>query len=182
MHQQEGAKGKVKPDFGPPQGDFYEVPFRSLVPVDCPNLLVASRAFSATHEAAALQLRFGAPVSVYAALVYLAAQLVRMATITCLLAVLLAHLLNLPVTWSAVLVAGFTGLYATKGGFEAVVWTEVLQTIVLMAGALGCVLVVLNAVPGGLAEVWSQAVAAGEISVRWQGVGRCKAGAPELDQ
>lgn len=53
VHQQEGAKGKVRADFGPPAGDFYEVPFRSLIPVDCPNLLVACRALSATHEAAA---------------------------------------------------------------------------------------------------------------------------------
>lgn len=123
----------------------------------------AGRVKSAYHY---LQLRFGAPVSVYAALVYLAAQMVRMATITCLLAVLLSSLLGLPVTWCVVLVAGFTGLYATKGGFEAVVWTEVLQTVVLMLGAIGCVVVVLNAVPGGLAEVWSQAVAAGKISFR----------------
>ena len=53
VHQVDGAKGKVKTGFGPPPGDFYEVPFRSLVPLDCPNLLVACRALSATHEAAA---------------------------------------------------------------------------------------------------------------------------------
>ncbi len=111
-----------------------------------------------------LRLRFGAPVSVYAALVYMAAQVLRMATITYLLAVLLSNLLALPVPVCVALVAGFTGWYATKGGFEAVVWTEVMQTIVLIAGALGCVLVVAQAVPGGLAEVWAQASAAGKIS------------------
>lgn len=111
-----------------------------------------------------LHLRFGAPVAVYAALVYLVAQMVRMATITYLLAVLLSNLLGLPLLGCVALVAGFTGLYTTKGGFAAVVWTEVLQTIVLLAGALGCVLVVLNAVPGGLPEVWSHAFAAGKIA------------------
>lgn len=113
-----------------------------------------------------LNLRFGAPVSVYAALVYMAAQIVRMATITYLLAVLLSNLSGLPVLWCIVVAAGLTGLYTTKGGFEAVIWTEVLQTIVLMAGALGCVLVVVLAVPGGLPEVWTQAMAAGKISFR----------------
>ncbi|MBL9184029.1 MAG: FAD-dependent oxidoreductase [Verrucomicrobiaceae bacterium] len=53
VHQVDGEKGKVKTGFGPPADDFYEVPFRSLVPLDCPNLLVACRALSATHEAAA---------------------------------------------------------------------------------------------------------------------------------
>lgn len=52
-HQKEGAKGAVKQGFGPPPGDYYEVPFRSLVTPECPNLIVACRALSATHEAAA---------------------------------------------------------------------------------------------------------------------------------
>lgn len=52
-HQKLGAKGAVKPEFGPPPGDFYEVAFRSLVTPECPNLTVPCRALSATHEAAA---------------------------------------------------------------------------------------------------------------------------------
>lgn len=121
------------------------------------------RASSAYHY---LHLRFGVPVSVYAALVYLAAQIVRMATITYLLAVVLSNLLGIELLICVMLVAGFTGLYATKGGFEAVMWTEVLQTIVLMVGAISCVLVVLHAVPGGFAEVWSHAIGAGKISLQ----------------
>jgi hypothetical protein len=53
VHQQDGGKGKIKAEFGPPAGDFYEVPFRSLITRDCKNLAVACRALSATHEAAA---------------------------------------------------------------------------------------------------------------------------------
>ena len=34
----------------PPPGDWYEVPYRSLVPLDVENLLVAGRCISATHE------------------------------------------------------------------------------------------------------------------------------------
>lgn len=53
VHQQEGQKGKVLESYGPPKGDFYEVPFRCMVPLECENLLIACRALSATHEAAA---------------------------------------------------------------------------------------------------------------------------------
>ncbi len=35
------------------QADYYEIPFRCLVPQRIDNLLVAGRCFSATHEAAA---------------------------------------------------------------------------------------------------------------------------------
>lgn len=52
-HQKQGGKGEVQAGFGPPPGDYYEVPFRSLINATCPNLIVACRALSATHEAAA---------------------------------------------------------------------------------------------------------------------------------
>ncbi len=113
-----------------------------------------------------LELRFGSVVRVYAAIVYLIAQVMRMATITYLLAVLISNLVGIDLVFCVVLVAGLTGLYASKGGFEAVLWTEVAQTIVLMLGAISCVLVVLYTVPGGITEVWSHAINAGKISFR----------------
>ena len=52
-HQKAGGKGEVRAGFGPPPGDYYEVPFRSLINAHCPTVVVACRALSATHEAAA---------------------------------------------------------------------------------------------------------------------------------
>jgi hypothetical protein len=37
----------------PPRGDYYEIPYRSLVPLKIANLLVAGRSISTTHEAQA---------------------------------------------------------------------------------------------------------------------------------
>ena len=51
--QKPGGRGAVKNNFGPPPGDYYEVPFRSLISGSCTNLIVACRALSATHEASA---------------------------------------------------------------------------------------------------------------------------------
>jgi len=39
-----------KPASAPPPGDWYEVPYRCLVPLEVENLLVAGRCVSATHE------------------------------------------------------------------------------------------------------------------------------------
>jgi hypothetical protein len=36
-----------------PEGSHYDIPFRSLIPCNCHNLLVAGRCISATHEALA---------------------------------------------------------------------------------------------------------------------------------
>jgi hypothetical protein len=52
-HQQPDGRGAVKANYGPPPGDHYEVPFRSMLTAECPNLVVACRALAASHEAAA---------------------------------------------------------------------------------------------------------------------------------
>ena len=39
-----------KPGIGPARGDWYEVPYRSLVPLEVEQLLVAGRCISSTHE------------------------------------------------------------------------------------------------------------------------------------
>ncbi len=51
--EHEEEKGKVKTDCRPPQGDYYEVPYRAILPVDAENLLIACRALSCSHEGAA---------------------------------------------------------------------------------------------------------------------------------
>lgn len=53
VQQKKGTSGALNHDFGPAAGDYYEVPYRSLVTKDCSNLIIACRALSATHEASA---------------------------------------------------------------------------------------------------------------------------------
>ena len=120
-------------------------------------------AHSAYHY---LALRFGPSVSLYAALVYLVMQVVRAATITYLLAVMLSSMTNLPVLTCILFASGVTAVYTVKGGFEAVVWTDVIQTIVLLSGAIACVFFIVHALPGGLAQVFSEAWAADKLSLR----------------
>lgn len=113
-----------------------------------------------------LSLRFGPSVSLYASIVYLVMQIVRAATITYLLAVLLSSMTDLSVLGCIIFAAGVTAIYTVKGGFEAVVWTDVIQTIVLLCGAVACVIFIANALPGGIAQVFSESWAAGKLSLR----------------
>lgn len=53
VQQIPGKLGEVNTNFAPPAGDFYEIPFRSLISAHCSNLIVACRGLSATHEASA---------------------------------------------------------------------------------------------------------------------------------
>jgi hypothetical protein len=52
-HAQDGQRGAIKASYGPPPGQWYEVPYRALAPRGVANLLVPCRAFSATHEGSA---------------------------------------------------------------------------------------------------------------------------------
>jgi hypothetical protein len=51
IHNPTGRPNEVNPLIGPKCGDYYEIPYRSLVPSRIGNLLVAGRCISGTHEA-----------------------------------------------------------------------------------------------------------------------------------
>jgi SSS family solute:Na+ symporter len=57
----------------------------------------------------------------------------------------------------------FVAAYTAVGGIQAVIWTDVAQTLVLTAGGAACFAVVVWSVPGGLAEVLSTAWASGKL-------------------
>lgn len=111
-----------------------------------------------------LGLRFGPSISLYAGIVYMVAQIVRSATITYLLSVLLSYVIGLPVTWCILIAAGITAIYTVKGGFEAVIWTEVVQTIILIIGATTCIGIIIYSIPGGVFQIISEAWQEGKLS------------------
>ncbi|TBL70728.1 FAD-dependent oxidoreductase [Paenibacillus thalictri] len=52
-HEVKNGYGAVEKAYGVPEGDYYEIPYRSLVAAGMDNLLVPCRALSASHAAAA---------------------------------------------------------------------------------------------------------------------------------
>ena len=56
-------------------------------------------------------------------------------------------------------------LYAFVGGILAVMWTDAIQAVVLMAGAILCLGVMLVQVPGGAGEVLEVAADHGKFSL-----------------
>lgn len=111
-----------------------------------------------------LEQRYGPSVRVYGALAFIVAQLVRVSTILYLLGLLIQQVAGLdPVT--AVCVAGLVvSLYTVVGGIDAVIWTDVVQTLVLLLGGALCLYIVIDLLPGGLATIWTEARAAGKLS------------------
>jgi SSS family solute:Na+ symporter len=96
-----------------------------------------------------LEMRFGPWAKIYVSVMYLLTQLMRTGTILFLLALTL----NVMLGWSIVTVIIITGLsvmiYSLLGGIQAVVWTDAIQAIILIAGALVCAGIILFSMPEG---------------------------------
>jgi hypothetical protein len=68
--------------------------------------------------------------------------------------------------WITILASGtLTTLYTALGGMRAVIWTDVMQLIVLFGGQLLIVIVALGKIPGGLGGVWDTAVTDGRMDL-----------------
>jgi SSS family solute:Na+ symporter len=101
-----------------------------------------------------LEERFGPSIRVYGAITYVLAQLLRISLVLYLVALMLHALTGLEVTTCIVLSGLFVGLYTVAGGIDAVIWTDVVQTIVLASGSLICLALIVYALPGGLAQIF----------------------------
>jgi SSS family transporter len=66
---------------------------------------------------------------------------------------------------SILLIVALTLFYTFEGGMTAVIWTDVVQMFLYVAGALLSFFVILNEIPGGWAEVWRQANPVGKFQV-----------------
>lgn len=111
-----------------------------------------------------LEMRYGPGVRIYGAATFIFAQLVRISTILYLLSLLIQEVTGLDSTWSVVIAGTFVALYTIIGGIDAVIWTDVIQTIVLMLGGVLMLVVIVQALPGGLGQVFEVATAHDKLS------------------
>jgi solute:Na+ symporter, SSS family len=110
-----------------------------------------------------LEARFGASTRMYGAVAFLVGQLFRISTILYLLSGVVHLLTGLPL-WACIVVGGvFVSFYTVAGGIEAVVWTDVVQTIVLLVGGVLILAKIVTVLPGGLSDIFSVAGEAGKF-------------------
>jgi len=96
-----------------------------------------------------LERRFGPWARMYALVLYLLSQLARIGSILYLVSLALAPLTGWEMTTIVLVTGALVTIYTLLGGIEAVIWTDVVQSIVLVGGALLCVIVMLIEMPGG---------------------------------
>ncbi len=111
-----------------------------------------------------LELRFGAWARIYASLCYILTQLMRTGAILLLLALPVNALFG----WDIKTVVIVTGLavilYSMLGGIQAVIWTDTIQGIILIAGALICAVFLTFSMPEGPQQLFEIAAANNKFS------------------
>ena len=112
-----------------------------------------------------LEQRFSLWARVYMGSAYILLQVGRFAVVLYLTALAIAALLDVEIT-VLILVLGFmTIIYTLMGGFAAVVWTDVVQAVVLFLGGLVCLLILLINMPGGLSHLSEVAMSEHKFSL-----------------
>nr|XP_039269843.1 sodium-coupled monocarboxylate transporter 1-like isoform X1 [Styela clava] len=81
-----------------------------------------------------LELRFSLVLARIAACMYTFGTIFYMGSVVYLPAVSLNAVTSIPLEWSIILTGGICTLYTTLGGMKAVIWNDVFQSIIMIAG------------------------------------------------
>ncbi len=112
-----------------------------------------------------LEVRFGPWARIYASICYILTQLMRTGAILLLLALPLNALFG----WDIKTIIIVTGIavtaYSMLGGIQAVIWTDAIQGIILIVGAIVCAGVLTFSMPEGPSQIFEIAAASHKFSL-----------------
>jgi SSS family solute:Na+ symporter len=112
-----------------------------------------------------LQRRFGARVKNLSAIIFLLTRALADGIRLFATALVISVVTQVPVTWAVVIIGAAMIVYTVRGGAAAVIWTDVVQLFVYIAGAAVVFFSVLHLIPGGWSEVVRAGSAAGKFRV-----------------
>jgi SSS family transporter len=104
-----------------------------------------------------LEQRFSRLVRLFGSASFTLFHIFRMAVVMSLTGLALAVATPLTPAQSVLLMGVLSIIYCTMGGIEAVIWTDTIQTFVLLGGALLAMILLLTGSEGGLGGSWAAA-------------------------
>ena len=107
-----------------------------------------------------LQRRFGPRVQTLSAGIFLVTRSLADGIRLFATALVISVVTSMPVTWVVLILGAAMIIYTVRGGVSAVIWTDVVQMFVYIAGAAAVAMSLLDRIPGG----WSAVVAAGRAA------------------
>ena len=140
-----------------------------MIPVVAPVAVFLAlpfyRRIDATSAYEYLEKRFNRPVRLFASLSFTLFHVFRMGIVMSLAALALATVTPLTPVQCVLIMGILSILYCTMGGVEAVVWTDTIQTFVLLGGAVLCLVLTIVGSGEGVDGFFSTALAGGKFHV-----------------
>ncbi len=112
-----------------------------------------------------LQRRFGTPVRCTSAGIFLLYRTLGDGIRLHAAALVLAVAAGVPEWWCIAALGLAMILYTEEGGVTATIWTDTVQMVVYLVGALVCLLAVIGRLPGGMSAALASAAAQGKLRV-----------------
>lgn len=100
-----------------------------------------------------LEDRFGKGARIYGALSFVFLQFIRLGKVLFLVSIPVSLMTGIEMKYVIMGVGIFIAFYTVVGGFEAVIWTDLVQSIVLLLGGAFCAFYVALKLPGGLEQI-----------------------------
>lgn len=98
--------------------------------------------------------RYGMGPRLYGTISFIVMQLIRMAQVLFLISLVIQFLTGAPLLWVIIGTGVFIGIYTIAGGIEAVIWTDVIQAMILFVGGILCFIWVAVDLPDGLTQIF----------------------------
>ncbi|MGE0811992.1 MAG: sodium:solute symporter [Vicinamibacterales bacterium] len=112
-----------------------------------------------------LQRRFGPRVTTLSAGLFLITRSLADGIRLFATSLVISVVTGVPTAWATVIVGTIMIVYTVRGGSSAVIWTDVVQMFVYVAGAAAVAAALLGRIPGGWDEVVRTGAAAGKFAV-----------------
>jgi SSS family transporter len=112
-----------------------------------------------------LEARFSVGVRTISSAMFILRVVIWLALATYAPALALQQVTGIPLWVTILLTGALTTVYTTLGGMKAVIWTDVMQFIVLAGGQVAILVVALRHIPDGVAGVYNISQAAGKFEI-----------------
>jgi solute:Na+ symporter, SSS family len=139
------------------------VPILLIAPVIIAFYLPFFRQLNITSAYEYLERRFNLAARLYGSAAFILFQIGRQAIVLLLPSLALAMVSDLDVRLCIILMGVLCVAYTVMGGMEAVIWTDVAQSVVLLGAALVSLLVIVFGTEAGLGGFWVAAAESGKF-------------------
>jgi SSS family solute:Na+ symporter len=137
---------------------FFNISIILIVPFVIKYFIPFFRRFNLDTAYEYLEIRFSRSVRWLASALFIIFMISRIAIVLFLPAIALNAVTGFDIYLSIVIISLVTLAYSTLGGFEAVVWSDVMQGAILVFGAIATLVFMVIGIDGGFGELWRTSI------------------------